>query len=400
VRIVALAAILWLAGRVVASAAAPPVILVVMIDGARSDGAGCLDVGRYVAPAARRLCENGVAFGRAYAQSSWGAASIATVVTGVLPSVHGVNGGDDVLSADRPTAASMLADAGYVTAAFTTEQDVVDRKLLRGFAEHRFLSMHDIPEYRFDPAERMALSMLDWLDDHRHDLATKGALLLMHMVTGRLGYLAPPEYLRRFVPLADFERVAHVEEQADRFQLQFPPEDVAALVAGSDAGIALADGALGHVLAKLQAPDVASRTWIVLLSPYGEAHGEHGLVGHGITLYDETIRVPLVIVPPLGRGGRTRADVVVELADVMPTILEIAGVEAPANLRGRSLLAAVDGRRLDSREAVAELVRESPLRVHTRTVVDPGLHKSFQRQDGRSELYDLGRDGRERMNLR
>ena len=47
-RTVALAAILWLAGRVVASAAAPPVILVVMIDGARSDGAGCLDVGRYV----------------------------------------------------------------------------------------------------------------------------------------------------------------------------------------------------------------------------------------------------------------------------------------------------------------------------------------------------------------
>ena len=64
------------------------------------------------------------------------------------------------------------------------------------------------------------------------------------------------------------------------------------------------------------------------------------------------------------------------------------------------MLPAVDGRRLDSREAVAELVRESALRIHTRAIVDPSLQKTFQRQDGRSERYDLGRDGLERMNLR
>ncbi len=275
----------------------------------------------------------------------------------------------------------------------------MDRQLLRGFAERTFLAMDEIPEYRFDPAERMALTMLDWMQDHRRDLATKGALLMMDMVTARLGYLAPPEYLRRFVPLADFERVMRIERQADRFQLQFPPDEIAVLLSGAEAGTALADAALGHVLAELQSPELASRTWIVLLSPYGEAHGEHGLVGHGVTLYDETIRVPLVIVPPPGRGRRGRLDAVVELADVMPTILEVAEVAAPPDLRGRSLLAAVDGGRLDSREAVAELVRENPLRVHSRAIVDPSLQKTFQRQDGRGERYDLERDGRERMNI-
>jgi hypothetical protein len=400
VRLPALAAVLWLVGRVAAFGAEPPVILVVMLDGTRSDGGGCIDVGRYVAPATRRLCDNGLTFGRAYAQSSWAAASIATVLTGVLPSVHGVNGGDDALSTELPTLASLLGQSGYVTAAFTTEQDVVDRRLLQGFAESKFLAMHEIPEYRFDPAERLALTMLDWMHDHRHELATGGALLLMHMVTGRLGYLAPAEYLRRFVPPAEFADVTRVEAQADSFQLQFPPADVALLVAGADAGIALADAALGQVLAELEAQDLAGRTWIVLLSPYGEARGEHGLVGHGVTLYDETIRVPLVLVPPLGRGGRARLDAVVELADVMPTLLAVAGVAAPPDLRGRSLLAAVDGGRVLSREAVAELVHASPLRVHARAVVDPSLQKTFQRQDGRGERYDLERDSAERMNLR
>lgn len=396
----ALAAVLWLAGRVVACAAEPPIVLVVMLEGARADGAGCIEVGRYVAPAVRRLCANGLAFGRAYAQSSWAAASIASVLTGVLPSVHGVNGGGDTLPADRATIATVLSRAGWVTAAFTNEEDIVNRRLLQGFAEHTFLAMDDIPEYRFDPAERMALTMVGWLREHRRDLATQGALLLMHMVTGRLGYLAPTEYLRRFVPPADFDAVKRVEKQAVRFQLQFPPADVAKLVVGAEAGLALADGTLDLVLAELQAPALARRTWIVLLAPYGEAHGEHGLVGHGITLYDETIRVPLVVVPPSGRGGGTRLDTVVELADVVPTILEVAGVAAtPPDLRGRSLLPAIDGGRLAPREAVAELVQENPLRVHVRAIVEPSLQKTFQRQDGRGERYDLSRDPRERMNL-
>jgi arylsulfatase A-like enzyme len=241
--------------------------------------------------------------------------------------------------------------------------------------------------------------MLGWINDHRRDLATKGALLLMHMAPGRFGYFPATEYMRRFAPVDDFERIQLLEAKANEFVFQFEPNGVEKLVVAADAGIALADGALALVLEKLRAPELASRLWIVVLSTYGEARMEHGLVGHGITLYDESIHVPLVIVPPLGRKGGTRLDQVVQLADVMPTILDVAGVAAPADLPGRSLRPAVEGSRLAEREAVSELVTPNPLRVHVRTVVDPALMKTIERQDGKGERYDLRTDSGERKNL-
>src|SRR5262245_20974440 len=197
-------AILALAAATSAFGTPPPIVLVVMMDGTRADGAGCIAMGPHVAPAVQRLCRGGVAFTRAYAQSSWAAASVATVLTGALPSVHGVNTGDDPLPTDRPTMATAMADAGFITAAFTTELDDTTRSALRGFGESLNLPMDEIPGYRFDPAERMSLTMVDWVRNHRRDLANKGTLLLMHMAPARLGYLPPVEYLRRFVPLADF----------------------------------------------------------------------------------------------------------------------------------------------------------------------------------------------------
>jgi hypothetical protein len=387
-----------------ATATPPPIVLMVVLDGARADGSGCLDVGPHVAPTVQRLCnggDGGIAFARAYAQSSSGAASLATLMTGLLPSAHGMDVGSGPMPGDRPTIASALAAVGYVAAAFTSEADVMERGQLRGFGESMLLSMSpdEVPGFRVDPAHRTALSLLGWIDNHRRDLATKGALLLMHMTPGRFGYFPPTEYMRRFAPLEDFESIQVVERKANEFEFQFEPNSVLKLVAAADAGISLADAALALVLEKLRAPGLASRLWIVLLSTYGEARMEHGLVGHGITLYDESIHVPLVIVPPLGRKGGTRLDQVVQLADVMPTILDIAGVAVPADLPGRSLLPAVEGSRLAERAAVSELVTPNPLRVHIRTVVDPGLMKTFERQDGTGERYDLRTDSGERKNL-
>jgi arylsulfatase A-like enzyme len=322
-------------------------------------------------------------------------------MTGLLPSTHRMDAGSDPMPGDRPTIASALAAAGWVAAAFTSEAHVMERGPRRGFQESMLLSMSpdEVPGYRFDPAHRTVLSLLAWIDDHRRDLATKGALLLMHVSPGRFGYFPPAEYLRRVAPLEDFERIQVVERKANEFEFQFEPDGVLKLVAAADAGISLADGALALVLEKLRAPELASRLWIVLLSTYGEARMEHGLVGHGITLYDESIHVPLVIVPPLGRKGGTRLDQIVQLADVMPTILDIAGVAVPADLPGRSLLPAVEGGRLAERAAVSELPTPSPLRVHVRAVVDPALVKTLERQDGSAERYDLRSDSGERKNL-
>jgi arylsulfatase A-like enzyme len=399
VRGVLLAALLVLAGATAVASAPPPVFLVVVLDGTRSDRVGCGYAWTYTAPTIARLCATGAWFPRAYAQSSWGPASTASLLTGTLPSVHGVNAIGDVLSEERPTLGSALAGAKYLTAAFTTDTVDTTQGLLRGFADVQNLPEDEIPGYRFNPAERSALPILGWVEKHRRDLATRGTIILVHVAPARLGFLPPFEYVRRFVPPAEFDRAKALAARASAFEIRFPPGDIPLLAITGDAGVALADDILDLVLNELRAPEIASRLWIIVVSSYGEALGEHGLVGHGTTLYDESIRVPLLIVPPAGRAGRAHPDAVVELADLLPTILDLAGVQPPAGLRGRSLRPAIEAGHVPEREAVAEIVAPSPIRIHTRAVIDPGLQKRLERQDGKREMYDLRTDHGEQRNL-
>jgi choline-sulfatase len=393
-----LAALLILAAAT-AVASVPPVFLVVVLDGTRSDRVGCGYGWTHTAPTIERLCATGMWFPRTYAQSSWGPASMASLLTGTLPSIHGVNAAGDVLAADRPTLATVLAGAKYLTVAFTTDDADTTHGLLRGFSEVQTLQDTEIRGYRFNPAERSVLPVLGWVDDHRRDLATRGVFILLHMTPARLGYLPPFDYVRRFVALDDFERAKELASRASAFEIRFPPGDVPMLAITGDGGVALADGALGLVLDELRAPEIASRLWVIVVSSYGEALGEHGLIGHGLTLYDEAIRVPLLIVPPPGRAGRVRLDTVVEVTDLVPTILDLAGLQPPGGLRGRSLRPAVEAGHVPEREAVAEIVASSPIRVHTRPTIEPGLQKRLDRQDGKRETYDLRTDPGEQRNL-
>ena len=115
----------------------------------------------------------------------------------------------------------------------------MERGQLRGFDESMLLPMSpdEVPGYRFDPAHRMALSPLGWIDDHRRDLATKGALLLMHMTPGRFGYFPPigvHAAVRAASKISSVFRL--VERKANEFEFQFEPDSVLKLVAAADAG--------------------------------------------------------------------------------------------------------------------------------------------------------------------
>ncbi len=113
-----------------------------------------------------------------------------------------------------------------------------------------------------------------------------------------------------------------------------------------------ADAWFGLLMAELDRRGVLDEAIVVVLSDHGEELGEHGLYGHRYTLTDESLAVPLMVRLPGGEQGGRRVQGLVDLTDVLPTLLEAAGATSPAGTRGRSLWATLQGEAHEPRQAV------------------------------------------------
>jgi arylsulfatase A-like enzyme len=390
-----------LLGTAAASAAARrPILLVVALDGMRADHLGCYGYRGHTAPLIDELCATGITFGRAYTQSADGASAVASLLTSMRPSEHGVHRDGDALRPGVRTFAEALQGAGYVTFGYTTDGGDERRGYRRGFRD--FASVPSITEpkgtFRLSGAELVALPLLAWLHELQRDAIANGVLLFARIDTARLGRVPPPDYLQRFMRLPlDLPRLNDLLGRVESPAPGFGAQDMPLLSATHDAGIALADAALAAVLEDLRTAGLADRVWVVLLAPYSEGLGEHGVVGHGRTLYEETIRVPLVITPPPGGRKGFRYDGIVELIDVAPTLLDIAAVRSEPGFRGKSLRPMFEGGSVPNGEAVAELGVGAG--VHTRAVVSQTLRKRLERRDQAPEVYDLHADPGEQRDL-
>jgi arylsulfatase A-like enzyme len=179
---------------------------------------------------------------------------------------------------------------------------------------------------------------------------------------------------------------------------------VAGLEEKYDYEIAFADMWLGKLLAAVKELGLADDTAVVVMADHGEAWGEHKSsysgersLFHGTDLYDEQMRVPLVIAVP-GQKARV-VDDPVALVDVGPTLLDMVGAAPPAAMRGRSLLPLVEGKPREAGPIFSELLPATAWPHHAVMMVD-GSHKLIHRVDERRwELYDLGADPGEQHNL-
>lgn len=160
-----------------------------------------------------------------------------------------------------------------------------------------------------------------------------------------------------------------------------------------DADVKRADAIAGTFIDFLKKRGLYDRALIVLLSDHGEGLMDHGEQEHGVFVYREALQVPLIIKLPHGER-RGKIDIPVQLVDVLPTILEAAGINAPAGLRGTSLLHDT----IPQRSVYSESLFP---RIHLgwselRSLVNNTNHFI---DAPRAELYDLAEDGRERSDL-
>lgn len=169
-----------------------------------------------------------------------------------------------------------------------------------------------------------------------------------------------------------------------------------------DREVMFTDRQIGRVLDALDAlpGDVSARTVVVVTADHGEAFGEHGMSWHGVELWEELVRVPLVMRVP-GLGAR-QIELPRSQIDLAPTLCELLRIPAPARdaadaFSGVSLAGDLYGEPAPARPVYIELP-EGPFNSLRRSVIDDGW-KLTERGVGRFELYDLRNDPNERVNL-
>ena len=351
------------------AAARRPNVLVYVVDTLRADHLGVYGYDRSTSPALDRWSAGGVVFERAYAPTSWTKPSIVSLLTGLDAISHGVEDRLDVIPGDLRLLSERLKTAGYSTFGAVTNPNV-------------------LPEWGF----ARGYDVYEDLDSAGHGTR---ADVVSDFFAGRIDELARRQpffaYLHVIDPHAPYDPPPPFDERFPRSPA-FPAKQS---VGRYDGEVAFVDAQFERILDSLRSHGLEDDTMVVFVADHGEELFDHGGFGHGAHLYEEVVRVPLVIRFPKGAHAGTRIGALVSLIDVMPTILRVAGEPAPQDVDGRDLTAVLDdpGQRWSDRRLFLSLATTGQEGNLIRGVVS-GRHKYLRRTRPAPDeaLFDLERD--------
>lgn len=438
------------------SSTTQPNVLLITIETLRADHVGSYGYSRTTTPNLDRLAAQGVRFDNTLAQAPFTLPSIASLMTGTTPPGHGVRNHPAILAPELDTLAERFQAAGYQTAAMTRHTWLRRKSGLdQGFDEY-----HNNKFSAGLDARSLSLAAVDWLNARD---TGKPFFLWLHFLDPHLPYTPsyPYSVLYRDEHAGE-SRVEHLRAMLERARETFEPtpyadipggpyydlvfpyypdnaalldlafwrrsrgsiffggaryrdEDIAEIRELYDGAIAYTDDNLARLMKSLTDLDIEDDTLVAVTGDHGEAFGEHGLYfTHDFTLYDEVLRVPLVLRYPNGIEPGIEVDQQVRLMDLGPTLLELAGVD-PAGFGDDSvsLVPLTEGGSLPYLNAFAESApRRSMFPEHDRVYFDGNRGKwrmlrterwkliRIPHPDGdRYELYDLVSDPSETVNL-
>jgi arylsulfatase A-like enzyme len=397
-----------LASLVVAGACAPPEtrnVLFIVVDTLRWDRLASYGHHRVTSPHLDALAEEGVRFEYAYATAPWTMPSVASMITGLYPTGHGVLTAMTGMPLSSRTLAEILRERGFRTAGVVSNHLILNRRgrgFTQGFDVYKGSESKGHDHMSTQGVTEQSLEILD-------QLAKRDApfLLFVHYFDPHFNYLAHREV--DFAP----PRVGRLDGSQDIHQLRrmlarLSKEEIAYLMDLYDEEIHFTDAGIGRLLERLRELDLYDTTLIVVSSDHGEEFRDHGWLGHTRTLYQELVRVPMVISAPGHRSAARVVEEPVSLVSITPTILELVGIEEPgARFHGPSLAGRVRGEPGDGAPAyvLAEVgflppgMPQGPKRAFKKTLVGPRYKLIRDEESGALELYDLIEDPGETNNL-
>lgn len=347
-----------------------PNVFLITIDTLRADHVHCYGYQEIQTPALDSLAKDGVRFAQAFTPSPITNTSHTTILTGLLPSSHGVTDFAIPLAATHPTWAELLKAQGYHTAAFIGAVILDSHSLApgldRGFDFYDNFPEHLSPKVHWGRVERRGMNVVGraekWLNAH----PAGPHFAWVHLYDPHDPYEPPPPYSQIY---------------KDRLY---------------DGEIAYADSALANFLEYIKKRGWYENAIVVVVGDHGEGLGEHGEDTHGIFLYDSTTHVPLIMKLPGKASSGAAIDSQVRTTDILPTVLDLLAIQPPTKLDGESLKPLLEETKPADRIAFGET--DYPLRfgwAPLRSVREQGF-KFIEAP--RPELYDLHQDPGELRN--
>lgn len=363
-------------------------VLLVVLDAAGARHFSCYGHARRTTPEIDRIADEGVLFERAYTPAPFTLAAMGSVWTSLLPDEHHRGAAyDDRLPAGVPTLAELLSANGVPTSAI-----VANWMAGRGYGLDRGFDEYAYVGYR---AQKLREPLRQWLA--RRD--GRPPFLYLHYREPHAPYDPGPPFDTMF-GAAPIDRAALDAWVRDVNAGTRAPagDELRRLELLYDGNLALADREVGWVRRQLEAAGLWDSLLVIVTADHGEALFEHGRIGHGPGLYEETLRVPLVVRFPsrAGLGGR-EVSAVVDLLDLAPTIADAFGVlgrGASASFRGRSLLPVVLGA-----PGRGEVLARNDGATPAYALVDGTAKLVLDTARGKVEMYDLGSDPGERHDV-
>ena len=300
-------------------------VLLITMDTTRANRLGCYGYQRAKTPNLDRLAAKGVEFLNVYCQVPLTTPSHCSILTGTYPLYHQVrNNGAYVLSAELTTLAEVLDDKGFATAAFVSSFTVDSRfGLDQGFEiyDDKFA---EAQAFKAPNSERKAEKTFEafsrWLGRNQ----ARPFFCWVHYYDPHLPYDPPAPYNVEF---------------AD---------------SPYDGEIAYMDQAIGKTIEALREKGLLARTLVILAGDHGEAFGEKVEAGHGVFIYDGTMKVPLIFYAenhlPAGLIIKSR----VRLIDLMPSVLDMLNIQVNKDVQGTSLLPYISGKKKEDLSSYIE----------------------------------------------
>lgn len=364
-------------------------VVFVILDAGRARQFGAYGYGRATTPEIDRMAREGVVFDNAYTPAVYTLSAMSSIWTSQYPDRHhGEMAFSSPLPPDRFTLAELLSARGVLTAGFVANA-MAGRAfgLNQGFSEFREL-FRDLGS----DADVFARVLPGFFRAHKDERF----FAYVHFREPHFPYDPKPPFDTAFGPDGPIPKELRRSSQfiidVNQGRRTLTPAERDHLVRLYDGNLAFADHEIGRLRAALEAEGLWDKTVVIIAADHGEGLLEHGFVGHNTQLYQESMRIPLIVRFPRGTlPGGTRVPALCDLLDVAPTVADVFGLldqpDAKKNFQGRSLLAVMSG--APGKPAVlSRTVWDRPRYA----LYDTRFKFIYDTRTGTEELYDVQAD--------